>query len=563
MVAARILRGVAPVVGLAIATVVLGAWGLSLVPGEDLGATETAYRTLLLFNLGSSVSDSAVPWQLDVARFLGPLTVFYALVGAVFAVARERVQRLRTRLFARAHVLIVGIGTRGAQTARSLRDSHRVVGIELDAANGSARSLRATGIPVLIGDARDRSTLRAARAARAAHIAILAGSDSVNLGVLAALRLVLEGKPPVPVHVSIDAPALWAKLHRLPLESAKSPRRIEFVSVPDRVAQLLVESASGEDHVSGDGQRIVIHGAGPAVARVAVHLLRSELVGDDAEVTLEGPGALESMKILGAIDGWAFERARVSVGDRDDARLQATRAFVCGLPQADALGAAVMLVDRIEDGASVHVAVPDDDVKFALDGAGIDLERVKLVATSEAALGERLLTGAAFEQIARGRHAMHVTQQLAAGDSARTNRALLPWEKLDPVYRQANYQYADGLVDVLARLDAELVPLTGRAVGDLPIPDDLVEELAIAEHDRWWRDKEHDGWRYTDGDKDEIRKLHPLMKPWAELDESDREKDRIGLRELPKLFAAVGYELIVPDALSEGRRAAPTRPAAG
>jgi hypothetical protein len=524
------------VVVLAIAAAVLGVWGYTRVPGLDLSATDTAYKTLQLFSAEADIPAGSPPWQLEIARFLAPLAVAYAVLVTILALARDQVQHWRSRIFARRHVLIVGAGAEARQLARALRGRHRVV----------------MQAPVA-DEARDPGALRAARPERAAHVVVMSGSDSTNLEVLAALRGVIRPRRPVAIHVAIDAPRLWSELHRLPFQSPAAQRRVEFVNLPDRTARLLVDSIAADGRVEGRAHRVLIRGAGPTVARLAVHLMRSLAVEQVTEAVIEGADVKENLRLLRATDGWIFERATIRAdADTEPKAHGASMAFVCGLPDTDALEAALMLARRVDRTAPIHVAVPDAGVGAALEAAGVDMSRITLVATGEALLDQDLLAGAAFEVIARGKHADYVRRELARGTNPDENEALRPWEELDEVYRESNRRFADGVASVLAGLGAELVPLAGREVGAaLPaVANDLLEELAIREHDRWVRDQLRDGWRPTTGPRDSARRLHPLLVPWEQLGEAEREKDRDAIRALPALFASLGYELVVPGAPS-------------
>jgi hypothetical protein len=113
---------------------------------------------------------------------------------------------------------------------------------------------------------------------------------------------------------------------------------------------------------------------------------------------------------------------------------------------------------------------------------------------------------------------------------------------LEPSLRKSNRDFATSVGARLADLGAELQPLTGPVRPAL-IDEALVEELAVVEHDRWMRDLLAAGWRYHAGDKDPVRKLHPLLTGWDALPEKEREKDRDGIRALPEFLARVGYEL--------------------
>ena len=60
----------------------------------------------------------------------------------------------------------------------------------------------------------------------------------------------------------------------------------------------------------------------------------------------------------------------------------------------------------------------------------------------------------------------------------------------------------------------------------MPVSPERMETLARQEHDRWMNDLVRDGWTYSSGAKDPMRKTHPLIVSWEELDETEREKDR-------------------------------------
>ena len=82
---------------------------------------------------------------------------------------------------------------------------------------------------------------------------------------------------------------------------------------------------------------------------------------------------------------------------------------------------------------------------------------------------------------------------------------------------------------------------------DLPVGlDDLVEELAANAHDIWARQRMSDGW--THGPKrDDDRKQHPGLVPYAELSESEKEYDRIMAVETLKAISALGYRVTPND----------------
>ena len=64
------------------------------------------------------------------------------------------------------------------------------------------------------------------------------------------------------------------------------------------------------------------------------------------------------------------------------------------------------------------------------------------------------------------------------------------------------------------------------------------------------RDLITDGWQPTEHPedvKDPYLKRHPLLVPWEQLSEEEREKDRDSIMSLPTQLATAGYEIRLPE----------------
>lgn len=95
------------------------------------------------------------------------------------------------------------------------------------------------------------------------------------------------------------------------------------------------------------------------------------------------------------------------------------------------------------------------------------------------------------------------------------------WQDLPETYVAANRAAADHLA--IKQWDAATSGLEGEA---------LIEALAEAEHNRWCAERLLAGWAPAgEGARDNARRLHPDLRPWAELEEEAREKDRGAVEE--------------------------------
>ena len=67
-----------------------------------------------------------------------------------------------------------------------------------------------------------------------------------------------------------------------------------------------------------------------------------------------------------------------------------------------------------------------------------------------------------------------------------------------------------------------------------------LEILAETEHNHWMVERMLNGWRYAKK-RDNPKKLHPLLIPYAQLPETEKDKDREAIREYVKLVGEAGF----------------------
>lgn len=80
---------------------------------------------------------------------------------------------------------------------------------------------------------------------------------------------------------------------------------------------------------------------------------------------------------------------------------------------------------------------------------------------------------------------------------------------------------------------------------DVKLPDsllELTEKIAENVHDIWARGRINDGWTYGET-RDDAKKTHPCIVPYAELDDGEKEYDRNTALETLKLIVALGYKI--------------------
>ena len=108
----------------------------------------------------------------------------------------------------------------------------------------------------------------------------------------------------------------------------------------------------------------------------------------------------------------------------------------------------------------------------------------------------------------------------------------IAWERLGEAEREANLDSARFAPLLLAALGLEIAE-GDRAERRTALTDEEVEAGARLEHLRWSRFTRRSG-----------RTGHRDLLAWEELDEDTRELDRLRVRPLPQLLAALGLSVI-------------------
>ena len=71
----------------------------------------------------------------------------------------------------------------------------------------------------------------------------------------------------------------------------------------------------------------------------------------------------------------------------------------------------------------------------------------------------------------------------------------------------------------------------------------LTEQIAANVHDIWAKNRIAEGWQYGMKRNDE-RKEHPCLVPYADLPENEKEYDRKTALETLKLIKKMGFEIV-------------------
>jgi len=82
--------------------------------------------------------------------------------------------------------------------------------------------------------------------------------------------------------------------------------------------------------------------------------------------------------------------------------------------------------------------------------------------------------------------------------------------------------------------------------GHVVVPEgllELVERLAEHNHDIWAAQRIAQGWRFGP-QRDDARRQHPDLVPYADLPESEKVYDRNAVRSTLEAILALGYRIV-------------------
>ena len=160
--------------------------------GRLLDLSESIYAVFSLMFFGSGY-----PWPKDEMTralfFLVPLTGMAVVGQTVLGLTSAVVNRSRWEIAMAStlhdHVIVCGLGRVGARVVRWLKEMDEdVVVIELDESHPRIKEIRASGVPVLIGDAASADQLDEANISRAESIVPCTADDLTNLRIATAAR---------------------------------------------------------------------------------------------------------------------------------------------------------------------------------------------------------------------------------------------------------------------------------------------------------------------------------------------------------------------------------------
>jgi hypothetical protein len=151
-----------------------------------------------------------------------------------------------------------------------------------------------------------------------------------------------------------------------------------------------------------------------------------------------------------------------------------------------------------------------------------------------------LVSSVPIESIAQAIHERWRQEAIANGETAPT------WQELDESRKHSSRDQARHIPMHLRKVGCGIAPLKDWEAPEFTFADPEITLLAIAEHERWNRERIADGWTLAAA-KNVERKQTPYLLPWERLHErypDIAELDAVFIRALPAILASAGLQII-------------------
>jgi hypothetical protein len=520
-------------------------------------------------------ADPPLPWELEVAKYLCPIALFYSAIKAFLTLFQEELTLFYLQFF-RNHVVICGLNKWGSQLASDFcANGEKVVIIGKDMNSEFIMKCRDFGAIVLIGNYTDPYMLYKARVHHAKYLIAFTYDDSINMDIGINARKIIKEKYPKKSYNNSTSTTLKKKLscfihitdiqflnsfYQHQIFSKKSANfEIRFFNIYKNNARTLFLTFPIDNLVDTCAKNIQIHllvigfgQMGESVVLQAAQIghyangekLRITVIDKDAE-NLESQfqyrypnfSNILSINFISIdIDNQNEFNKMVPTIDKDHA---ITAIIIC-LENSELtikLGLALTSIFKSRDiPIRVHL---DENVDIFTFVDSYPISPFGLIMHS---CSREIVVNEVLDRFAKTIHNYYIKSEINKQITRNENPSLVPWDELPIDLKDSNRQQADHIPIKLRALDYRVSKIKGKKPADFDFNTEEIDILARIEHNRWCANRWLAGWTYN-RDKNIEKKISPDLIPYDDLTPYQKEKDWKAIKNIPKLLCLIELEI--------------------
>jgi voltage-gated potassium channel Kch len=573
-----------------IITIILGYQGFEIAyKANDIPFTswDLLYETAQLFTLNSGSEFSpGQPWQLNVARYLAPISTLATIVVIIFTAFYKQFNYLWLRGITRKHIIICGAGYVGrALTDHLLGKGYKVVIIEKDPTSRELESCWEKGAIVLVGDASEEQVLRKAQVHKARCLFSVTGSDQTNskiallardltmngtgslslLDRITGIRNITREREPLNCYVHIVNPTLANFLKVEQMAATKTNTyRLEFFSIYQGAGHCLLSlyPPFKEDQPVPPDAHVLIIGLGRMGESLVIHTVKRwreqyGKTGKTIRITCFDRQAGEKIAKLHLrypslplycdlipvsieFDTTELQNGKF-LADSAGSGQKITSIYLCLADESRGLSIALLFHQLLNNPDVPIVIRTVSDEGFArlfndLNKNTLEFRNLRVFPLVACDCCMDLVVHGMHELIARAIHNEYLVLQKKVGITADQHPSVVPWKDLPPHLKESNRRQADHIWTKLEKINCGIMLLADWEEPLFEFNPSEIEYLAQEEHLRWMEEK-----RFSN---DPAQAQHPSLAAWNNLSEDEKEKDRNAARSIPKILATVDLKVV-------------------
>jgi hypothetical protein len=559
---------------------ILGIYGYLNYPmgEEQVSFTNAMYHAAQLFIMHTPHFGPPVPWSLEIARWLAAASTGLVLINAVLHIFHRERMKMVLKL-RKQHAIVCGLGRRGIAVTEKLNESGiPVVAIDNNPEPELVERLHSLGIPLIIGDATRKEILQQARIEFADHIYTLCPDDTTNISIAleahnikcstgrtrecfihindAELRNVLQNNYQDKKSKSsqilnfIDAystEAISLLAHGLPLDhdgiKANDNRKVHLVILGFGCMgrTIAVKAAQLGQFANRKRIRISVIDRNADVSQSAL-FFHHPFIGDVADFSFYRQEVL-SPKTRTQMEEWCTESGMlVNVAVCFDNPSVAFDTFFHLLPVFNRENVRVAIrVDESESfdfllkGVGENASKKQQFIPFGTEKNFVKMIKPESDQTEKFAIDIHK----AYVELITDEYKNNPDELKKKRESGELNE----WNDLNEDFRESNRQQAVHIFFKLRACGFEVAGLEDPRPAIVEFENELLDALAIMEHDRWVAERKVNNWKYGEV-TDKPNRISNNIVDWDQLTDEIKKYDYNTVKMIPELLKRVGKKMV-------------------